>query len=337
MPGKNVKEIVNNILARQGTVTNREIAEVAGISRQAVHRHLRAMVHSGELEAVGAGRGTRYRRPDQQHSDWTTFDTGDLSEDRMWEQMAARTVWLEDLSATLVEIMRYAFTEVCNNAIDHAASREVRVRLLRRVGLCGFEVVDVGVGIFDKIRTHFQLASRTEALQELVKGKVTTHPARHSGEGLFFVSRIADSFEIESGDLVWTVDNKRSDFAVVSCDWREGTRVLFELAEDHSDRLEDLFARYTRNFEFAVTRYRIKLLELGVRFVSRSEAKRLMRGLERFQEVILDFAGVEGIGQGFADEVFRVWDRDHPEVRLLTENMNQAVSFMVERARRNST
>jgi formamidopyrimidine-DNA glycosylase len=97
-----------------------------------------------------------------------------------------------------------------------------------------------------------------------------------------------------------------------------------------------LFSLYTRDFAFAVTRYRVKLLELGVRFVSRSEAKRLMRGLDKFQEVILDFTGVAGVGQGFADEVFRVWGRAHPATRLVAENMNPAVSFMIERARRDS-
>jgi hypothetical protein len=78
----------------------------------------------------------------------------------------------------------------------------------------------------------------------------------------------------------------------------------------------------------------VKLFQYGVRFVSRSEAKRLLVGLEKFREVVVDFAGVEGIGQGFADEVFRVWAASHPETRLSAENMTSPVGFMVERARR---
>jgi hypothetical protein len=60
-------------------------------------------------------------------------------------------------------------------------------------------------------------------------------------------------------------------------------------------------------------------------------AKRLLANLERFREVILDFRGVEGVGQGFVDEVFRVWARDHPEVKLIPVEMNEAVEFMVRR------
>ena len=46
---------------------------------------------------------------------------------------------------------------------------------------------------------------------------------------------------------------------------------------------------------------------------------------------MLDFQGVRGVGQGFVDEVFRVWPRSHPGIRLVPQNMNQAVSFMVRR------
>ncbi|MFZ5475538.1 MAG: STAS-like domain-containing protein [Myxococcota bacterium] len=44
----------------------------------------------------------------------------------------------------------------------------------------------------------------------------------------------------------------------------------------------------------------VPLLAVGGEFVSRSEARRLLHGLERFREVVLDFAGVPGVGQGFA-------------------------------------
>ncbi len=53
--------------------------------------------------------------------------------------------------------------------------------------------------------------------------------------------------------------------------------------------------------------------------------------IEQVEEVILDFRGVTGVGQGFVDEIFRVWASAHPQVRLVPENMNEAVEFMVRR------
>jgi hypothetical protein len=73
-------------------------------------------------------------------------------------------------------------------------------------------------------------------------------------------------------------------------------------------RLEDVFAAYTdpATLEFLRTRATIKLATLGVVLVSRSEAKRLVLRLTEFRHVTLDFSGVEVVGQGFCDEVFRV-------------------------------
>jgi hypothetical protein len=93
-----------------------------------------------------------------------------------------------------------------------------------------------------------------------------------------------------------------------------------------------VFAEYTTDTQFDRTRCTIKLFEHGIRFVSRSEAKRLLHRLDEFREVVLDFEGVEGVGQGFADEVFRVWAREHSQVRLRPRGMVPVVEFMVKRA-----
>lgn len=76
----------------------------------------------------------------------------------------------------------------------------------------------------------------------------------------------------------------------------------------------------------------VRLATYGTSIVTRSEAKRILHGLEAFDEVVLDFSGVRDIGQGFADEVFRVWRRAHPETRLLPVDMLEPVEFMVRRA-----
>jgi hypothetical protein len=54
--------------------------------------------------------------------------------------------------------------------------------------------------------------------------------------------------------------------------------------------------------------------------------------MEKFKVIRLDFDRVEMIGQGFADEIFRVFQNRHPEIRIEAENMNEVVQFMVQRA-----
>ena len=79
------------------------------------------------------------------------------------------------------------------------------------------------------------------------------------------------------------------------------------------------------------TRPVVKLFEIGVTFVSRSEAKRFLAELEDFTEVEIDFSGVDSVGQGFVDEMLRVWPREHPGTTLIPTGMNPAVEFMVRR------
>jgi hypothetical protein len=82
---------------------------------------------------------------------------------------------------------------------------------------------------------------------------------------------------------------------------------------------------------FDKTEVRIRLYTLGTVHVSRSQARRVLSGLEKFKSVILDFGKVPMIGQGFADELFRVYKKSHPEIELKPINMNAAVKFMIDR------
>ncbi len=66
--------------------------------------------------------------------------------------------------------------------------------------------------------------------------------------------------------------------------------------------------------------------------VSRSQARRLVRRFEGFRRVVLNFKGVDVVGQAFADEVFRVFKKEHPDVELLWVNANNRVQRMIRRA-----
>ena len=62
--------------------------------------------------------------------------------------------------------------------------------------------------------------------------------------------------------------------------------------------------------------------------ISRSQAKQLCSRLDRFEEVTLDFERLEWMGQGFAHQLFVVFAREHPEIRLIPQNMTDAVAKM---------
>jgi hypothetical protein len=176
------------------------------------------------------------------------------------------------------------------------------------------------------------LASDFEAVQELSKGKRTTDRKRHTGEGIFFTSKAVDIFRLTSSGVRWTVDNLRHDTALGVVPASGGTSVVCQIDPQTDRSLAGIFHEFSRDHAFVKTRPVVKLFAIGTTFVSRSEARRLLDGLEAdFETVEVDFAGVTDVGQGFVDELLRVWPAAHPDKTVIPANMNPAVQFMIER------
>ena len=84
---------------------------------------------------------------------------------------------------------------------------------------------------------------------------------------------------------------------------------------------------------FTKTVVPVRLAQYGdERLVSRSQAKRLLAGVDKFRVVVFDFSGVEAVGQAFADEVFRVFKKQHPEMQIMSLNASKDVAQMISRA-----
>lgn len=66
--------------------------------------------------------------------------------------------------------------------------------------------------------------------------------------------------------------------------------------------------------------------------MSRSQAKRLLARCDLFNDVTLDFTHVKQIGQAFADEIFRVFQKQNPDIRIDWVNTNKEVEKMIKRA-----
>lgn len=257
-----------------------------------------------------------------------TFVLQDLQEDDVWRKLRPH---LDPISEEARAIDAYAVTEMVNNAIDHSGGTSVSIEARRSAGIITIAVQDDGVGVFQNVREGFDLADDFAAVAELTKGKRTTDAERHTGEGIFFTSKAVDVFELAANNVVWTVDNSAEDQSVGVSNVAIGTRVRLQLAADATRELSAVFRAFSEEHDFVRSQPIIKLFEIGTEFVSRSEAKRLLAGMAEFSTITLDFDKVASVGQGFVDEVFRVWARQHPEVKLIPLNANPAVEFMIER------
>ena len=95
-----------------------------------------------------------------------------------------------------MDIWHYGFTEMLNNAKDHSGGKTIFVRVSKTAITTEMMIADDGIGIFKKIQQAFDLPDQRYAILELAKGKLTTDPDRHTGEGIFFSSRMFDRFAI---------------------------------------------------------------------------------------------------------------------------------------------
>lgn len=115
-----------------------------------------------------------------------------------------------------------------------------------------------------------------------------------------------------------------------------GTGIRMTINPFTNVTLKDVFDRFSgEDYQFNRTHFPVELAKFGdENLISRSQAKRVVSRFERFDEVFLDFKGVESIGQAFADEIFRVFANQHPDTQIHPINTSPQVKNMISRARK---
>jgi anti-sigma regulatory factor (Ser/Thr protein kinase) len=131
---------------------------------------------------------------------------------RVWKQLIAPK--LSNLNETAEEIIEYAITEILNNAQDHSGGNKVSISISQDENNISVTIGDDGVGIFKHIMAHLHLDQALDADIELCKGKLTTQPERHSGEGLFFTLQAVDRLTICANAHCLELTDSQATFTV---------------------------------------------------------------------------------------------------------------------------
>lgn len=310
-------------------------------SRVYISRKVNQLAKEGKLVRSGSTRSARYANKEKWASLGTylkkRFKNEDIEEYCIYQGFEKDLPFIGKLPEHIQSILVYAFSEMLNNAIEHSRSHYIDVELGKKDGVIFFVIRDYGVGVFRNVRQKRKLSSEIEAMQDLLKGKTTTAPRAHSGEGIFFTSKAGDFFSLDSFGYVLTIDNKTNDiFMGESGRKKKGTEVTFSVEEKYIQHLDEVFREYytdPEDFAFDKTKILVKLYTRGTVYVSRSQARRLLQGLEKFKTIILDFDQVPAVGQAFCDEIFRVFRNSYPEIDIQTIHTNETVRFMVERSK----
>lgn len=323
------------------TLKTSQLVESFGISRQYASTVINSLISEGKLLKVGSTNNAFYILPELAQRAgiypskiFKRLKNTDLAEHEIFAEIENQYPPVKQLPENIKSILIYAFSEMLNNAIEHSRSNDIEVEVSVRNRKLVFVINDFGVGVFRNVMKKRGLKDETEAMQDLLKGKTTTAPQAHSGEGIFFTSKAADVFTLQSfGDLM-IVNNKTHEVLFEKRPARKrGTKVKFTIDVNSSRHLNTIFKKFMSeaDYGFSKTEIQVRLYTMGGVHVSRSQARRILSGLEKFKTVILDFAQVPMIGQAFADEIFRVFKNKHPEIEVRSINMVEGVKFMVDR------
>jgi len=321
--------ILRNIVVHPKDITQFTV-ENFNVSRPGVLRHIRALIDEGLIAYEGKTRGRTYSLRPISAELFTIHIVDGLEEDVIWRERVLPV--LANQRKNVLDICQYGFTEMFNNVLEHSDASKAIVSIKLYPHDVQMSIDDNGVGIFNKIQNELGLYDKRHAILELAKGKLTTDPVGHTGEGVFFTSRMFDKYSILSSDLYFAHSEPGDDWLLQDEKLVEGTFISMNIDPLSERSSLKVFNKYSLegSYGFDRTRVPVSLSRYSEEnLISRSQARRLLARFDRFKEVFLNFKGVETIGQAFADEIFRVFKEENPGVKIIYVNTNSQVRRMI--------
>jgi anti-sigma regulatory factor (Ser/Thr protein kinase) len=331
------QKLLKLIKKSKGGVTAGLLEQELGYSRQYIVRLLTRLISQGEIHRRGKTRAARYHPGkasiEINHLELIKKRQG-LSEHVVFEEVTKRMKLNTQLNKNCLTIFDYAFTEMLNNAIDHSRSKKVWIKVDIDQTNITFIIKDQGIGAIESIKEGFKISDDFLALEHLFKGKQTTARKAHSGQGIFFTSKVVDTYGIATSKMEFIIDNTRTDEFLRDINQRKGTTVTCKIKTNTRRKIKDVFDKYTGD-DYEFNRNIVKInLSKHKRLMSRSEAKRLLLGLDEYAVLDFNFKNVDEVGQGFCDEIFRVYANRNPGKVLSYHEASDVVRYMIERSRK---
>ena len=332
-----IQKILTRIKKSKAGVTAGQLEKELGYSRQYTVRLLNRLMSQGEIHRRGKTRAAKYfpgkASGEANHLELIKERQG-LSEYVVFDEVTKRMKLNAKLNKNCLTIFDYAFTEMLNNAIDHSHSKKVWINVEADHANITFVIKDLGIGAIESIKQGFEISDDFLALEHIFKGKQTTAKEAHSGQGIFFTSKVVDTYKIATSRMEFAIDNIKADEFLRGIRQRKGTTVTCKIKINTRRKIKDVFDEYTDD-DYAFNRNTVIInLSKPKRLMSRSEAKRLLLGLDEYSVLDFNFKNVDEVGQGVCDEIFRVYANRNPGKVLSYHGASDIVRYMIERSRK---
>ncbi len=328
--------ILNNLSDHQKDII-RAAMNRFGISRQAILRHMHRLIQDGKIEVHGKTKDRYYKLKPIVEKTLSLDITSDLEEDKIGREHIFPH--LVNFTPNVREICEYGFLEVMNNVISHSEGSECHINFWMTSQNILLRIRDNGMGIFQKIQNHFDFENQRNAILELVKGKMTTEPEYHPGDGLCITMKIFDTVYLSSGNWRLVHHVPRNRWSLKQWNRKDCTEVSMILSTSSDRAVQNVLtfcSAHGNNISFDRTVIPLILARYdGENLISRSQARRVLNRLDNFREVCFDFKQIEFLGEAFADEIFRIFQNDHKGIKLTWVNASENIESMINWILRN--
>ncbi len=324
------KFILDNLSIHKKDIVQESINHF-GISRQAIHKHMKRLIDDKKVVAYGTTKGRYYELiPSVNYNKKIIIDGAFSSENFLKEHISPQ---IESLPKNIFEIFIFSIGALLNNILYHADATNIYFKLYVNHREAHFVLSDNGKGIFENIRSGLELSNSSVAALELAKGNVTTDPSRHSGDELNTIIQLFDKVTIDSSGISLKYFNKNQDWLLKHSKQLHGTRIHLQIDSLSKRTCSDIFDSIFAN-KYLRIRIPLNFLELSDNKIvnSRLQAKSALRNIKDYKIVEFDFKKIDLIGPAFADELVRQTKEKNKFADIEWINTNPTVDLLMSRA-----
>ena len=186
-------------------------------SRTTVHRHLNRLLRDGEIIKTGTTRQMIYFLRTEKNKTILVPLKPWVEENKVWKENFSKD--FESLPKNVQNICEHGLLKILSNAIDHSEGTRAMIKTEWASDSVKITIRDDGIGIFSKIQNTLNLKDQRESTLHLSKGKCTTDPENHIGEGFYFISRTFDIFHIFSKGISYMRRGLDDDWSRTYIPW----------------------------------------------------------------------------------------------------------------------
>ena len=155
-----IKQYLLEKITSNDSSPTKTVAETCNINLSTVHSYIKELISDNIIRKIKRG---QYELVSQNYTYTLSRKNGDLQDD-MYALAHCLSPHISHLAQNVQDIWSYVFSEMINNVMDHSAAEIAKIIIIQDYLKTEVVIFDNGVGIFEKIKDHFNFNTLDDAI-----------------------------------------------------------------------------------------------------------------------------------------------------------------------------